>query len=59
MKQLSPSSPGWDGTYNGSPLPSGDYWFSVEYLEPGVPTASGAIGVPRPTTFKNHFTMKR
>ena len=59
LKQLSPSSPGWDGTYNGSPLPSGDYWFSVEYLEPGVPTASGAIGVPRPTTFKNHFTMKR
>ncbi|MAQ40642.1 MAG: hypothetical protein CMH15_06250 [Mesonia sp.] len=59
LKQLSPSSPGWDGTYNGSPLPSGDYWFSVEYLEPGVPAEDGGIGEPRPTTFKNHFTMKR
>ncbi|RRJ87357.1 T9SS type B sorting domain-containing protein, partial [Flavobacterium macacae] len=38
IKQLSPSadSQGWDGTMNGSPLPSTDYWFRVEYVEQGV-----------------------
>ncbi|MBW2963137.1 T9SS type B sorting domain-containing protein, partial [Mesonia aestuariivivens] len=32
LKQISPSSPGWDGTFNGNPVPSGDYWFRVEYM---------------------------
>ena len=59
LKQLSPSSEGWDGTYNGSPLPSGDYWFSVEYLEPGIPGTGTAPAQPTPRTFKNHFTLKR
>ncbi|MFH4966880.1 T9SS type B sorting domain-containing protein [Gaetbulibacter sp. M240] len=45
LKQLSPSSIGWDGTFNGSMLPSDDYWFSVS-LEDG-------------RTFKGHFTLKR
>ncbi|MBP6001589.1 MAG: T9SS type B sorting domain-containing protein, partial [Flavobacterium sp.] len=39
---------GWDGTYNGNPLPSTDYWFTVEYLE-GIITKE----------FKAHFTLKR
>ncbi len=25
--QLDPATPGWDGTYNGKPLPASDYWF--------------------------------
>ena len=29
LKQLSPLSQGWDGTYNGNPMPSSDYWFLV------------------------------
>ncbi|MDC8005727.1 T9SS type B sorting domain-containing protein, partial [Aureisphaera galaxeae] len=33
LKQISPMGPGWDGTYNGNPLPSSDYWFRVEYTE--------------------------
>lgn len=37
--------PGWDGTYNGKPLPSTDYWFVVT-REDG-------------TTHKGHFAMKR
>ncbi len=45
LKQVSPSGPGWDGTYNGSPLPSSDYWFRVQ-LEDG-------------REFKGHFTLKR
>ncbi|MEL6811126.1 MAG: choice-of-anchor L domain-containing protein, partial [Bacteroidota bacterium] len=33
LKQISPLGAGWDGTYNGNPLPSSDYWFRVEYKE--------------------------
>ncbi|MFC7357984.1 T9SS type B sorting domain-containing protein, partial [Jejudonia soesokkakensis] len=41
-------SAGWDGTYNGNPLPSSDYWFRVEYMEDETPKE-----------FKGHFTLKR
>ncbi|MGG5486792.1 T9SS type B sorting domain-containing protein [Gaetbulibacter sp. PBL-D1] len=50
LKQISPSGQGWDGTYNGNPMPSSDYWFVVEYDEP--------IGGQR-KEFKAHFTLKR
>ena len=36
---------GWDGTYNGIPLMSDDYWFVVK-VEDG-------------REFKGHFAMKR
>uniref|UniRef100_UPI00374D68BF T9SS type B sorting domain-containing protein n=1 Tax=Flavobacterium sp. TaxID=239 RepID=UPI00374D68BF len=29
IKQISPSEKGWDGTYNGTPLPATDYWYTV------------------------------
>ncbi len=48
LKQLSPLGTGWDGTYNGKPLPSSDYWFRVEYTENGTNKE-----------FKGHFTLKR
>ena len=48
LKQLSPLSEGWNGTYNGNPLPSDDYWFVVDYFESGVAK-----------TFRSHFTLKR
>ena len=48
---LSPTSPGWDGTFNGQPMPSNDYWFRVEFTEPDE------IGTQR--TFTGHFTLKR
>ncbi|PNQ73414.1 hypothetical protein C1T31_07845 [Hanstruepera neustonica] len=50
LKQLSPSSPGWDGTLNGYPLPSSDYWFTVDYREPSNDAAK---------QFQAHFTLKR
>lgn len=43
--RLSGGGPGWDGTYNGKPLPSTDYWFVVT-REDG-------------TIHKGHFAMKR
>lgn len=48
IKQLDVAGPGWDGNYNGQPLPSTDYWFKIEYAFDGVQReASG------------HFAMKR
>ena len=50
LKQISPSSEGWNGTYNGNPMPTSDYWFVVEYNEPNT---------GEPKEFKAHFTLKR
>ena len=49
LKQLSPLGEGWDGTYGGRPMPSTDYWFSVEYVD--------FNGYGR--EFKGHFSLKR
>ncbi|RKS02724.1 T9SS type B sorting domain-containing protein [Flavobacterium sp. 102] len=48
LKQISSAGDGWDGTYNGQPLPSTDYWFTVDYPEQG--------GMKQ---FKAHFSLKR
>ncbi|WP_191858946.1 T9SS type B sorting domain-containing protein [Hanstruepera ponticola] len=48
LKQLSPSSPGWDGTSKGYLLPTSDYWFTVDYKEDG-----------QAKQFRSHFTLKR
>ncbi|MBB1138349.1 T9SS type B sorting domain-containing protein [Myroides sp. WP-1] len=55
LKQLSPSKEGWDGTFNGKPMPSTDYWFTVDYLEEAKETNR----VPRKVQFKGHFSLKR
>ncbi len=48
IKQIAANGPGWDGTYNGQPLPSSDYWFSVDYTEASVSK-----------NFTSHFSLKR
>jgi valyl-tRNA synthetase len=53
LKQLSPESDvtegeGWDGTYNGQPVPADDYWFTVTYPDGNVTKE-----------FKAHFSLKR
>lgn len=45
LSQISPMSPGWDGTYNGLRLPSSDYWFRYIFDEGKV--------------FTGHFSLKR
>lgn len=45
VKQIDPLGEGWDGTFNGEPLPTSDYWFSAT-LQDG-------------REFKSHFTLKR
>ncbi|WP_157632534.1 T9SS type B sorting domain-containing protein, partial [Cochleicola gelatinilyticus] len=46
--QISPTGSGWDGTFNGNPMPSSDYWFQIEYTEQEVQKE-----------FRGHFTLKR
>jgi len=48
IKQISPSGEGWNGNFNGQPLPATDYWFTVDYDEKG-----------ESKVFKSHFSLKR
>ncbi|MFO7718960.1 MAG: T9SS type B sorting domain-containing protein [Gillisia sp.] len=34
LKQLNPSSGGWDGNFNGKAMAADDYWFLIEYKDP-------------------------
>ena len=45
LSEFSPSDPGWDGTYNGTKIATGDYWFFITLQDGRV--------------YKNHFTLKR
>lgn len=45
LKQMTTESEGWDGTFNGSPLPSSDYWFRINLLDG--------------REFTGHFSLKR
>ncbi|TCK66746.1 gliding motility-associated-like protein [Winogradskyella wandonensis] len=45
ISKINPTGSGWDGTYNGAPMPSSDYWFSVT-LQDG-------------RRFSSHFALKR
>ncbi|BAO55970.1 T9SS type B sorting domain-containing protein [Nonlabens marinus] len=45
LSQLTTTSAGWDGSFNGEPLPSTDYWFTLELNDGQV--------------VKGHFAMKR
>ncbi|WP_458629187.1 T9SS type B sorting domain-containing protein [Winogradskyella sp. PC D3.3] len=47
IKQLTSSSPGWDGYYNGHILPTSDFWYTAE-----IHRGSIAFEV------KGHFTLK-
>lgn len=46
LVQYNGSEPGWDGTYNGKPMPSTDYWYEVEIKE-------------LQKTYTGHFTLMR
>ena len=48
LKEITPAAAGWNGMYNGQPLPSTDYWFTVDYDEKGTSKV-----------FKSHFSLKR
>ena len=45
LKQIGATGLGWDGTFNGQPMPGDDYWYNIEF-EDG-------------RSAKGHFTLKR
>jgi gliding motility-associated-like protein len=45
LKQVTATSEGWDGTFNGNPMPGDDYWYTLK-LEDGREA-------------KGHFSLKR
>jgi gliding motility-associated-like protein len=45
LKEISPTSVGWNGTFNGHPLTADDYWFNLTFED-------GKI-------IKGHFSLKR
>ncbi len=45
ITKIDPSGPGWNGFFNGRPLPNDDYWFAIT-LEDG-------------RVYKDHFSLKR
>ncbi|MEL6919009.1 MAG: T9SS type B sorting domain-containing protein [Bacteroidota bacterium] len=52
LKQLDETTIGWDGTFNGRPMPSSDYWFRIEFSE-------DQEGMVVAATKRAHFTLKR
>lgn len=48
LADISPVDIGWNGMFNGQPMPADDYWFTVEYSE------QNSIKI-----LKSHFTLKR
>ena len=52
LKQLDETSAGWDGTFNGSPLPATDYWFRLNYTDDAGQRVTAKY-------LKAHFALKR
>ena len=50
LKQLNPLGAGWDGVFNGNILPTDDYWFVVNFIDPLDNQSK---------QFKAHFALKR
>lgn len=48
LKTTSLNGEGWDGTYQGNPMPASDYWFKAVYNDNGIDR-----------TMTGHFTLKR
>jgi gliding motility-associated-like protein len=44
LKEMSPTSMGWNGTFNGSKLPAADYWFNLTFEDEKI--------------IKSHFSLK-
>ncbi len=50
LKEIRPAGEGWNGTFNGQPMPTTDYWFVLEYYTEELNSLK---------RFKAHFTLKR
>ncbi|WP_420320059.1 T9SS type B sorting domain-containing protein [Flagellimonas sp.] len=52
IAQLNEFSPGWDGNFQGRPLPSTDYWFKLSYLDNDGNRVYAKY-------IQNHFSLRR
>lgn len=52
IKEMSEFSIGWDGNFNGKPLPSTDYWFKLSYLDNDGNRVYAKY-------LQNHFSLRR
>jgi len=43
LKELSSIGNGWDGTFNGRPLPATDYWFKIEFSDGNFKTGNFSL----------------
>lgn len=43
LKQISPLGEGWNGTYNGEPLPADDYWYSIQFEDGRIAKGNFAL----------------
>ncbi|HBI00966.1 MAG TPA: T9SS type B sorting domain-containing protein [Flavobacterium sp.] len=48
LKEIGQNGNGWDGTFNGRPMPSDDYWFKAIYTKDG-----------NKLEFRSNFSLKR
>jgi gliding motility-associated-like protein len=48
LKEIGQNGNGWDGTFNGRPMPSDDYWFKAVYTKDGIKQE-----------FRSNFSLKR
>lgn len=52
IKQMTEFDPGWDGSLNGKPLPSTDYWFKLSYIDEGGNRTYAKY-------LQSHFSLRR
>ncbi|MEA1785110.1 T9SS type B sorting domain-containing protein [Arenibacter sp. GZD96] len=57
LKQLDANTLGWDGTFNGRPMPSSDYWFRMDYSRIESDIVIDNVNIAR--SLRTHFTLKR
>ncbi|WP_396153663.1 T9SS type B sorting domain-containing protein [Flavobacterium sp.] len=48
LKEIGQNGNGWDGNFNGRPMPSDDYWFKAVYKKEGIEQE-----------FRSNFSLKR
>ncbi|WP_400080478.1 choice-of-anchor L domain-containing protein [Winogradskyella sp. R77965] len=48
LKEINSNTPGWDGTYNGNKMPTGDYWYVATVTQNS-----------KTFEIKGHFTLRR
>lgn len=52
LERITANRPGWDGNFQGKPMPEADYWFRLSFVDPRK-------GRVEARNISNHFSLKR